>query len=267
MNSSTPLIQTSTYALHLIDVGNRLCNYIYLLHCRETGVTAAIDPTVAEPVLRALEVRGWTLNLILTTHHHDDHVGGNTELKAATGCTIIGSAPDAARIPAIDVGVAGGERVSVGNLTAHVMEVSGHTNGHIAYHFKDAFLLFCGDVLFSLGCGRIFEGTPEQMYGSLSRIASLPEETHLCPAHEYTLSNGQFALLYEPSNIVLQARVSEVEALRFARKPTVPVLLAGEKATNPFLRCDRAEIKTSLGMLGATDIAIFAALRKLKDAF
>jgi hydroxyacylglutathione hydrolase len=255
------------YTLNLIDVRNRLKNYIYLLHCHATRITAVIDPTETQPVLDALEQRGWTLNYILTTHHHADHVGGSEELKARTDCTIIGSRLDAYRIPAIDIGLAEGETLEIGALHAQVMEVSGHTMGHIAYHFPHQSLLFCGDVLFSMGCGRLFEGTPTDMAASFAKITALSPLTLLCPAHEYTLENGAFALHVEPHNADLIARVEQVRELRKQGTPTVPVMLALEQATNPFLRCDSQEIRTSLNMESASNTEVLARLRRMKDSF
>jgi hydroxyacylglutathione hydrolase len=255
------------YVLHMIDVGNSLKNYIYLLHCTQTGITAAIDPTEAEAVLAALAERGWQLDVILTTHHHNDHVGGNAELKERTGCTIIGSAADATRIPAIDVGLREGETLRLGALEGQVMEVSGHTLGHIAYYFPYQELLFSGDVLFSMGCGRLFEGTPTQMVDALAKITALPDETWICAAHEYTAENGRFAVSVEGGNAALVARVAEVVRLRDAGLPTVPVRLGRERSTNPFLRCDSPKIRASLGMAQATEVEIFTQLRRMRDVF
>jgi hydroxyacylglutathione hydrolase len=255
------------YELHLIEVGNRLQNHIYLLHCLTTHTTAAIDPTEAAPVLAALAARSWRLDTILTTHHHADHTDGNLALKAATGCRIIGSKQDAARIPAIDIGLADGESCTVGELRGTVIATSGHTIGHIAYFFAEAKLLFSGDALFSMGCGRIFEGTPAQAYNATQRLSALPNDTLLCPAHEYTVANAAFALSVEPENIALQKRMMQAQALRQAAQPTVPVMLATEHATNPFLRCDSPEIRHNLNMIGAEDVAVFARLRSMKDDF
>lgn len=213
-------------------------NYIFLLHEPRARATAVVDPAEAGPVLAALRKRGWTLDMILNTHHHGDHVGGNRELQAATGCAIVGYGPDAHRIPGITRRVEDGDTVAVGEELAHVLFVPGHTLGHIAYHFPSSRALFCGDTLFSLGCGRLFEGTPEQMRASLTRLAVLPDDTRVYCAHEYTEKNGHFALLHDPGNGALQERMREVTELRKQGKPTIPTTIGGEKAANPFLRCD-----------------------------
>jgi hydroxyacylglutathione hydrolase len=257
-----------SYELHLIEVGNRLANHIYLLHCTHTGVTAAIDPTEAAPVLEALQARGWTLSLIFTTHHHADHTDGNAELKARTGCRVIGSRADAARIPTLDMGVGEGDAVTVGALQGMVMETSGHTLGHISYYFPEVKLLFSGDVLFSLGCGRVFEGTYEQAYASLQRIAALPDDTLVCAAHEYTVANAAFALTVDPDNAALHARAKQAAEQRAAGLATVPVLLREEKQANPFLRCYTDAVRRAVGVtLEDTEVEVFMRLRQMKDAF
>jgi hydroxyacylglutathione hydrolase len=228
-------------------------NYIYLLRDHAAEVTLAVDPAAAAPVLEALAARGWGLDALLITHHHGDHIGGNRELKQRTGCRIFGYAPDAARIPGLDAPLEDGAEASLGTLTLRLIAVPGHTLGHVAYFIPQIPLLFCGDTIFSLGCGRLFEGTPEQMFASLRRLAELPDETLLCPAHEYTEANARFALSVMPEHKALQARVAEVAALRRACLPTVPVPLAREKATNPFLR--------------AASVEAFADLRRRKDDF
>ncbi|RME64928.1 MAG: hydroxyacylglutathione hydrolase, partial [Alphaproteobacteria bacterium] len=211
-------------------------NYVYLVHEPETKLTAAVDPAVAEPVNAALDRRGWRLSHILNTHHHMDHVGGNLALKQAHGCTVVGPRADAARIPGIDIAVGDGDVFTFGTAPAHVFDVPGHTRGHIAYWFKESAALFCGDTLFAMGCGRLFEGTPTQMWASLSKLAALPPETRIYCAHEYTQANGRFALTVEPDNPALAARMKAVDAARAAGQPTVPSTLADELATNPFLR-------------------------------
>jgi hydroxyacylglutathione hydrolase len=242
-------------------------NYIYLLHDADSGETAAVDPTVAELVLAVLNDRGWRLTHLLNTHHHGDHVGGNRELKRATGCRVVGSAKDRTRIPGIDQGVSEGERVRLGASEALVMEVSGHTVGHIAFWFQDEKALFCGDTLFSLGCGRLFEGTARQMWESLDKIRALPGDTRVYCAHEYTQENGRFAMTVEPENPALQARLEEVANAREARRPTVPSLLAEEMAANPFLRPESAEMRLRLGLAEAPNWQVFEAVRRLKDRF
>lgn len=242
-------------------------NYVYLLRDEATGACAAVDPSVAEPVLAALDRLGWTLTHILNTHHHHDHTGGNLELKQATGCTVVGNARDAARIPGIDVRVADGEVIALGTAQARVLDVSGHTIGHIAYWFEEAGALFCGDTLFSLGCGRLFEGTPSQMWASLSRLRELPPEVRVYCGHEYTESNARFALQIDPDNPSLRRRAEEVKRLRAKGLPTVPSVLGEERAANPFLRADDALLQQAAGLAGDDPVAAFAEIRRRKDAF
>jgi hydroxyacylglutathione hydrolase len=242
-------------------------NYVYLVHEPQAGVTAVVDPAVAAPVLDQLGARGWQLDWILSTHHHADHTGGNLELKQATGCQIAGPKADAARIPGIDLRLAEGDRFRLGDAEAEVFETPGHTSGHISYWFAEAGALFCADTLFSLGCGRLFEGTPEQMWRSLSKFAPLPDDATVYCAHEYTQSNARFALSVDPDNPTLQARAAEVERLRAAGRPTVPSTLGAERAANPFLRPGDPAIRRRLGLEDADDVAVFAELRKRKDHF
>ena len=242
-------------------------NYVYLVHEPEAGVTGVVDPAVAGPVLDRLGAHGWKLDWILSTHHHADHTGGNLELKKATGCQIAGPKGDAARIPGIDRGLVEGDRFRLGDAVATVFETPGHTSGHISYWFADAKALFCADTLFSLGCGRLFEGTPEQMWRSLCKFAPLPDDAMVYCAHEYTQSNARFALSVDPDNPALQARAGEVDRLRAAGTPTVPSTLGAERAANPFLRPHDPAIRRRLGMKDADDVAVFAELRHRKDRF
>ena len=242
-------------------------NYVYLVHDPQAGITAVVDPAVAAPVLDRLGARGWKLDWILSTHHHADHTGGNLELKTATGCRIAGPKADAGRIPGIDLGLAEGDRFTLGAAEAEVFETPGHTSGHISYWFADARALFCADTLFSLGCGRLFEGTPEQMWRSLSKFALLPDDALVYCGHEYTQANARFALSIDPENPALQARAAEVERLRAAGQPTVPSTLGAERAANPFLRPGDPAIRRRLGIEDADDVAVFAELRKRKDHF
>ncbi len=208
-------------------------NYIYILH--GGGQTAVIDPSLAAPVQDILIKEGWQLDYILNTHHHWDHTDGNIELKTATGAKIIGYKGDEKRIPGIDIKLEDGDVFPLCGTDAKVMFIPGHTLGHIAYYLKGVNSLFCGDTLFSLGCGRLFEGTPEQMFTSLQKIKSLPANTKIYCAHEYTESNGKFALTIFPDNQELKVKMDEVKYLRKQGKPTIPSILADEIKTNPFL--------------------------------
>ena len=197
-------------------------NYIYLIHEPETGETVVVDPALALPVLDTLGNRGWRLKYILNTHQHWDHVGGNLEIKAATGCQIIASELDRNRIPGIDIAVAEGDTIELGKHKAQVIFTPGHTSGHVAYHFADDELLFCGDTLFVMGCGRLFEGNAEQLWHSLQKLKCLPEATRIYCTHEYTQNNGRFALNLEPDNQALQLKMAAVDQLRAKQHPTVP---------------------------------------------
>ena len=241
-------------------------NYIYLVR-EPGGHVAVVDPAGVTPVLREAERLGWTISHILNTHHHPDHVGGNIELKSLTKCTIVGPAADPDRIPGVDVKVADGDVFKLGQTTAEVLFVPGHTRGHIAYWFRDSAALFCGDTLFSIGCGRLFEGTPAQMWDSLSRLRRLPPETRVYCAHEYTQSNIRFALTVEPENMALQRRAAEVQALRGRGLSTVPSTLAEEVAANPFLRADVPAFQAAVGLAGKDPVEVFAAIRQRKDVF
>jgi hydroxyacylglutathione hydrolase len=242
-------------------------NYVYLAREPQSGAVGVVDPAVHEPVLAELQRRNWTLTHILNTHHHPDHVGGNMALKQATGCKIIGPEADAERIPGLDIAVGDNEGINLGHETARVFDVPGHTKGHIAYWFADSQALFCGDTLFALGCGRLFEGTPAQMWSSLSKLRRLPDETRVYCAHEYTESNARFAVTVEPGNATLQQRYARIRELRAAGTPTVPSTLGEEKATNPFLRPMSDNIRQQLNMADADDVAVFAEVRKRKDSF
>ena len=241
-------------------------NYVYLLRDEASGATGVVDPSVAEPVLAVLAETGWRLTHILNTHHHNDHTGGNLEIKRATGAIVVGPRADRDRIPGIDVAVADGERYALGTEAAEVFDVPGHTRGHIAYWFKDSRALFCGDTLFLMGCGRLFEGTPEQMWRSLGKLRRLPGETRVYCGHEYTQANARFALTVDPQNAALVARARRVDALRAEGKSTVPGTMADELATNPFLRADQPALQEAAGAPG-DPVATFAAIRRRKDVF
>lgn len=242
-------------------------NYAYLLHDASAGVTAAVDTPDAEAILAALAAKSWRLTHILNTHHHGDHAGGNLELKRATRCTIVGPRADAGRIPGIDIEVGDGDRFELGGHVVEVFDTPGHTRGHIVYLLRSERAAFVGDTLFSLGCGRLFEGTAEQMWASLQKILAWPDDTRLYCAHEYTQANGRFARTVEPHNAVLAARIAEVDALRSEGRPTVPTTLGQERATNPFLRPSSQDLQQAIGMQGRPLADVFARTRALKDAF
>jgi hydroxyacylglutathione hydrolase len=242
-------------------------NYGFLVHDGASGITAAIDAPEAARIDAALAAREWKLTHILNTHHHFDHAGGNLELQSRWNCTIIGAKSDAARIPGISRVVADGEVFDLGGHSVEVMDVSGHTRGHVAYYFREDGILFSGDALFALGCGRLFEGSAEQMWSSLQRIMALPDETVIYCAHEYTQANARFALSVEPGNTELVARAKEIDRLRAENKPTIPSTLGEEKRTNPFLRPTSREIQENVGKVGASVIDVFAETRRRKDQF
>ena len=242
-------------------------NYGYLIHDADNDLTAAIDTPEVNPINRALKDKGWRLTHILNTHHHFDHAGGNLALKEKWGCTIVGSKSDADRIPGIDVKLGDGDSYDFGGHPATVFDVSGHTIGHIAYYFPEDGMLFCGDALFALGCGRLFEGTPAQMWTSLQKLRNLPDDTAVYCAHEYTQSNARFALSVEPQNEALQERSKEIDRLRADGKPTVPSTIGLEKATNPFLRPMSEDLQATIGLKGADLVEVFAETRRRKDSF
>jgi hydroxyacylglutathione hydrolase len=255
----------SALAIHMFPVLSD--NYGYLLHDEASGATAAVDTPDAAEIAAQLAAKGWRLTHILNTHHHADHAGGNLELKRTTGCTIVGPRADAARIPGIDIAVGEGDVVELGTHRATVFDTPGHTRGHIVYHFAAARAAFVGDTLFAMGCGRLFEGTPAQMWSSLQKILRWPDETRLYCAHEYTQSNARFALSVEPQNRALQERAATVARLRAAGQATVPTLLAEERATNPFLRPQSRDLRATIDLADAADVDVFAKTRALKDAF
>ena len=242
-------------------------NYAYLLHCPETGATAALDPSVAKPVLDTAAAKGWRITQVLNTHHHWDHIGGNGGIKAATGARVIGPDPDRDRIPEIDDTVAEGRPFQLGNAVATIFFIPGHTIGHMAFWFPESAALFCGDTLFTLGCGRLFEGTPQQMWASLTKLRALPGETQVYCGHEYTLDNARFARAVDPGNVALAARAEKVAAARAQGRSTVPASLAEECQTNPFLRADDPKLAAAVGMAGAPPVLVFAEIRRRKDNF
>lgn len=242
-------------------------NYGVLLHDPSTQATASIDAPDADAVFAALKEKGWSLSHILTTHHHHDHTGGNLALKQATGCIIVGPRAEAAKIPGIDIELSEGDTYSFGSTSAQIFETPGHTLGHINYWFEDQNLLFSGDTLFTLGCGRVFEGTMNQMWSSLQKLMALPGGTIVYSGHEYTIANAAFALSVEPGNAALRARSELIKELRAHNKPTVPTTVQLELETNPFLRPDSVEIQEHLGLIGADLEQVFGEIRKRKDSF
>ena len=228
-------------------------NYVWLVHEHNSGATMVVDPAVAAPIVAEAAARGWRITDIWNTHWHPDHTGGNAEIKAATGCTITGPAAEAERIPTLDVQVKGGDVVRLGAIEATVIDVPAHTAGHIAYYLANEAAAFVGDTLFAMGCGRLFEGTAAQMFENMAKLATLPDATMVYCAHEYTQSNGRYALVAEPENRALIARMTQVDAARMRGEATVPTTIGDEKATNPFMR--------------ATSVEQLAERRAAKDAF
>lgn len=242
-------------------------NYAYLLHDPESGDVAAIDVPDAAPIKAELAARGWTLSQVWLTHHHWDHVDGLAALLADYPARVVGAKADAHRLPDLDLAVSEGDTFQLGSLDVHVWDVSGHTIGHIALHVPGANACFTADSLMALGCGRLFEGTPAQMWDSMQKLIVLPPETMICSGHEYTASNAKFALTVDPDNAALISRASDIDAARAKGLPTVPSSLQTELETNPFLRPASAGIRATLGMQTATDADVFAEIRKRKDNF
>jgi hydroxyacylglutathione hydrolase len=242
-------------------------NYGVLLHDPETGSTAAIDAPEAAPIEEALEATGWNLTDILVTHHHHDHTAGIVTLKRKYGCRVVAPAKEAAKIPEVDRTVHEGETVKVGSLAANVIDTPGHTLGHIAYWFHADKLAFVGDTLFSIGCGRVIEGTPEMMWHSLTKLRDLPNDTEIYCGHEYTAANIKFALTIDRNNPVLEARAAQVERLIAEGEPTIPVTVGDEKLANPFLRADVPDLAVDIGMAGRPAVEVFAEIRARKNKF
>ena len=242
-------------------------NYAWLAYDRGESICAVIDPSEAGPVKRALAEQGLRLSHILNTHHHNDHVGGNLDLKAEFRVPIIGPGKDRARIPGIDTGVVEGETFSLGSHVAKIFEIPAHTRGHIAFWFEQDAAVFTGDTLFAMGCGRLFEGDPPTMWLSLSKLTALPDDTNIYCGHEYTEANGRFALTLEPENADLNARMTTVRSMRARGLPTLPSTISLEKKTNPFLRARSPEIRRTLGLESANDVDVFAETRRRKDNF
>ncbi|MEO1660731.1 MAG: hydroxyacylglutathione hydrolase [Pseudomonadota bacterium] len=241
-------------------------NYGYLAHDPVSGETAAIDTPDADKYLDEAAAQGWTITAIWNTHWHPDHAGGNLKIKDATGCKIIGPKGEAEKIPGIDQAVGGADQVSLGALTADILDVPGHTLGHIAFHLAEAKTAFVGDAVFALGCGRVFEGDMPMMWASMQAIKALPAETMLYCAHEYTQANARFAGTIETSNADLRAYIAEIDAKRARGERTVPMPLSRELATNPFLRADVPDLQTAMGHPGDA-AATFGEIRGRKDRF
>ncbi|WPY94123.1 hydroxyacylglutathione hydrolase [Limimaricola variabilis] len=251
--------------LELLTVPCLSDNYAYLLHDPASGKTALVDAPEAAPIQAALDRHGWHLSDILITHHHDDHVAGLAELRE--GARVIGAAPDAQRLPPLDHAARPGETLQVLDEPVEVIDVPGHTIGHVAFHFPQSRMAFTADSLMALGCGRLFEGTPEQMWDSLRRLRDLPGPTLICSGHEYTQSNARFALTVEPDNAALRDRAAEIDRARAEGRPTVPSRLSDERATNPFLRADMPELQRAAGLEGHSPAEVFAEIRRRKDRF
>lgn len=252
----------------IIDIFQILSdNYGYLVHDEDTGATASIDAGEAEGILKAAERRGWTISDIFITHHHADHTDGIAEIKAKTGAKVTGPAGEADKISGLDRTVSEGDTVSLGQSTFDVIAAPGHTLGHICFHDREGGHVFTADALFSLGCGRMFEGTPGPMWAGLAKLRDLPDETLIYCGHEYTSANAKFALSVDPDNAALQARAKEISEQLANGEFTIPVTLGAEKAQNPFLRADDPGMARQMGLEGADPAEVFAAIRKAKDNF
>lgn len=251
-----------------VEIEQFMCrsdNFGVLVRDPQSGETAIIDAPEEAPILAAIERTGWQPTLILTTHHHPDHVEANQALKQRFGLRIVGPGKEAAKIPGIDQTVSEGDVIRIGEEPVHVIETPGHTAGHVSYHLPQSRVVFAADTLFALGCGRLFEGTPAMMHASLQKLAGLPADTAVYCGHEYTLSNARFALTVDPTNSALKERAKRIEKLRAEDKPTLPTTIGEELATNPFLRPHDPAIRRNLGMEDASDEAVFAEIRKRKD--
>ncbi|MEO9897455.1 MAG: hydroxyacylglutathione hydrolase [Paracoccaceae bacterium] len=242
-------------------------NYAFLAHDSETGATALVDAPEAGPILDVLDHKGWSLSHVLLTHHHWDHVDGLAGILAKHKATVIGAASDQSRLPPLDVALSEGDSFDVGSESGVVIDVSGHTIGHIAFHFPESRVVFTADSLMALGCGRVFEGTKPQMWNSLKKLAALPSDTEVCSGHEYTEANARFALSVDPDNVELQNRIQTIAQKRAAGQATVPSLLSEELATNPFLRAADPVFQANLGMSGADPTDVFTEIRTRKDNF
>ncbi|MEM5543216.1 hydroxyacylglutathione hydrolase [Sulfitobacter sp. AS92] len=254
-------------AFDLVTIPCLSDNYAFLLRDHDSGAVALVDVPEAVPIMAELNRRGWTLSQVWLTHHHPDHVQGLAELLTRFPAQVIGARADSHRLPPLDREVAEGDSIALGALQAEVLDVSGHTVGHIAFHVPEAKAAFTADSLMALGCGRLFEGTPAQMWESLQRLAALPSDTTICSGHEYTAANAKFALTVDPDNAALISRAKDIDSARDKGQPTVPSQLSLELETNPFLRPGDPAIRATLGMPDATDTEVFTEIRKRKDQF
>ena len=253
--------------LEIVTVPCLSDNYAFLAHDPQTGQTAVIDAPEADPIIAALDARGWQADIVLITHHHWDHVEGLADICARFGSQVVGARSDAHRLPDLDIALDEGDTVQIGAQTGTVIDVSGHTVGHIAYHCPESAAVFTADSLMALGCGRVFEGTMEMMWSSLSKLAALPADTTVYSGHEYTEANARFAKTVDPDNPDLARRIADITHARAQGKATVPSSLKLELATNPFLRASDPGIRDHLGMKDATDEEVFAEVRGRKDRF
>lgn len=253
--------------LELVTIPCLTDNYAFLVHDRKSGATALFDAPESWPIQRELEMHGHRLTHIFLTHHHSDHIDAVDELVAAYNPLVIGAARDAHRLPPLDVALEPGETYDMAGREVQVIDAVGHTRGHVAYYLPELGAAFTGDSLMALGCGRLFEGTPDEMWATLTRLAALPDDTVICSGHEYTAANGRFALTVEPDNPALAERVELTARARALGTPTVPSSLELEKATNPFLRAGEPGVKAALDMEGAPDVEVFAHIRAAKDRF
>ncbi len=256
---------TKTAAVEMVVVPCLRDNYAFLVHNSATQQTALIDAPESAPIQAVLDARGWTLTDILITHHHDDHIDGVGALRK--GARVIGAKADAHRLPDLDLAVQEGDEITVCGQHTNVIDVSGHTVGHIAFHMPQAGLAFTADSLMAFGCGRLFEGTPAQMWGSMQKLRALPDDTLICSGHEYTENNARFAASLDPDNPDLISRIKGIAVARAAGQPTVPSTLTLEMRTNPFLRADLPEFKSVMGMADASEVDVFTKVRALKDSF
>ena len=242
-------------------------NYSYIIRDKNTNITGCIDPSVAKDIVNVLQNREIDLNFILNTHHHQDHVGGNQELKEIYNCKIIGSYDDQNRIPGIDIKLKDSEEFNIGESVFKVIDTPGHTIGHICFYFEDQNFLFCGDTIFSLGCGRLFEGSYEQMTDSILKIRSLPDCTKIFCGHEYTESNAKFAEFLDSGDDLLKKKILNIKKERLESKPTIPAVLEEEKKLNPFMKFDNHEYLDSIKIENISNAENFKKIRIMKDNF